>query len=456
MQKGGVSIIEGYDNNTALYFFLENSTCNILTYKSRGGIIFKLTLNEYITSPYIVNRSVSINTPLNEILIKIVFIDDTKPDKEKNIFQLFNFQLFNKEGFQITELNNTTSSEFLSEIKIQSDIYGKSFDYYFEPICPGILFSSIYDIHNNNLSYLLNLLKEKKNDDTTEYILLYILSYIENIKDIKENIYRYNIKIGIIIMEYMSGYITLHDYINNPNTSENKKQNAKYMAMYEIARLFNLGYIHGDLNMGNLVINPTYTYFDKIPGRVILIDFGSAFEHNIPKLESYENLYSNAVTFSYNLTSPKYDEGTAKTFSDYQWLQFKDSNVIGYADVNDEVVKAADAKLFELYNRRKRIKEFFDLHIKNSNIRKNENLGGNNNPFFKLDPKRQLTKNFIKKIIKEEKHNSIIKRNKIIKNIKKIIKEEKHNSVIKINKSFKNIKKPKMNKTIKHKNKNKK
>ena len=233
MQKGGVSIIEGYDNNnTALYFFLENSTCNILTYKSRGGIIFKLTLNEYIISPYIVNRSFSINTPLNEILIKIVFIDDTKPDKEKKIFQLFN-----KEGFQITELNNTTSSEFLSEIKIQSDIYGKSFDYYFEPICPGILFSSIYDIHNNNLSDLLNLLKEKKNDDTTEYILLYILSYIE------KNKYRYNIKIGIIIMEYMSGYITLHDYINNPNTSENEKQNAKYMAMYEIARLFNLGYI---------------------------------------------------------------------------------------------------------------------------------------------------------------------------------------------------------------------
>ena len=47
MQKGGVSIIKRYDNNRALNFFLKNYTCNILTYQSRGGIIFKLTLNEY-------------------------------------------------------------------------------------------------------------------------------------------------------------------------------------------------------------------------------------------------------------------------------------------------------------------------------------------------------------------------------------------------------------------------
>jgi hypothetical protein len=120
--------------------------------------------------------------------------------------------------------------------------------------------------------------------------------------------------------------------------------------------------------------------------------------------------------------------------------------------IDNETV--ANANLFELYKRRQQTKMYFDNYT--NNIGKNQNLGGGNNPFFKLDPKRQLTKNFIKKITKEEKHNSIIKRNKIIKNIKKIIKEEKHNSVIKINKSFKNIKKPKMNKTIKHKNKNKK
>jgi hypothetical protein len=109
MQKGGVSIIEGYDNNnTALYFFLENSTCNILTYKSRGGIIFKLTLNENIISPYIVNRSNIPNTPLNEILIKIVFIDDAKPNKKKKKKKRI-FQLFDEEINQITEINKTTT-----------------------------------------------------------------------------------------------------------------------------------------------------------------------------------------------------------------------------------------------------------------------------------------------------------------------------------------------------------
>ena len=52
--------------------------------------------------------------------------------------------------------------------------------------------------------------------------------------------------------------------------------------MFELWRLYNFGYIHGDITLNNLMINIHYPYIEDKLGKVIIIDFGATFE--VPRL----------------------------------------------------------------------------------------------------------------------------------------------------------------------------
>jgi thiamine kinase-like enzyme len=70
-------------------------------------------------------------------------------------------------------------------------------------------------------------------------------------------------------MELMDNYKPLSDFIGTPFF-----QKYRFMAIYELHRLHQFGYIHNDFHYENVLINTSYSYFNQTSGRAILIDFG--------------------------------------------------------------------------------------------------------------------------------------------------------------------------------------
>ena len=96
--------------------------------------------------------------------------------------------------------------------------------------------------------------------------------------------------LGCIVMEFMDGYTILSDYLDRIESKYKdykeklvKELNkAKSLAAYELVRLKQIGFIHGDLHNGNIMYNPNYKYItnddDDVEhkGRALIIDFGDS------------------------------------------------------------------------------------------------------------------------------------------------------------------------------------
>jgi len=83
-QMGGVVLREQRNNldmqpseseqKNAFDYFFDNSTISVLSAKSRGGILFKMDLNDGTESPYVLCRSQSPWTPVRSLLLKLCCI----------------------------------------------------------------------------------------------------------------------------------------------------------------------------------------------------------------------------------------------------------------------------------------------------------------------------------------------------------------------------------------------
>jgi serine/threonine protein kinase len=337
--------------------------------------LFKLTLFPSVRSPY---KTISSNYPdkeVKEILLKFVFIN---PDK--------NFVIRDTNGDQLVFLNTTSEEEFYREVAMQDKIFKGSLNRYLEPICPNILFSGQYV--KSDIIEVLTSLKNTDNDELTSRFLTAI-SLADAIFDI-----------GIIVMEYLSGFMKLSEYIE---LYPDKQSIARRMAQYEIARLGQLDLIHGDLNMGNILINPDYYYYDftlviggkdlfqdrdLFQGRAMLIDFGSTFdpsEVGKPLHITPDNLYSATIQ-SLLVTSYKYPKDTAFTFTSFQWLKSDD-------------FEFANKMLKVLYERRMSARQKFDEHVQKTSDPSTSVTATGKNPFNILDPGNILTEDFIGRIL---------------------------------------------------------
>lgn len=432
----------------AFNYFLKNSVCEVLSYKTSGGLILKLKLNDGVESPYVLTRSNYPDSKVKELLLKIVFIQqDDYQDPFKIILN----------GKQITRFHKVDKDHFLYETQIQNYIFWNSLDEYLEPICPGVVFSQVYDPPNSDktkyfskkiiqrlLSQREEYEKKVSEIETAKYMseiedfrvklqeLRHSRKYMspaelpqikkddadfqsveeqyvndESVNDhydgdltikILNNIlhqktnfnmmdYLDKFAIGFIAMECLTGFETLYDYQQRLRLQkdenqitmteyENRITMTDSMARYEIARLYNvgnkfgheggekIGFIHGDLHKDNLLIDPTYQYFDGIPGRVILIDFGKTTKINnsiAPINPDNSNLYEASIQ------SMKKDEWYYKDLphEPYLWLPVDD-------------VDAENGRLKYLSENRERQKEAFKEHIIHCNNVSGEtqNLGG--------------------------------------------------------------------------------
>ncbi len=430
MQKGsGIDLVpgQGYTFDTALSNFLSNSICRILSISTFGGILLKLILQGGAASPYISTNSNSVGAPVTEIILKIVYLHNTNTLEITSPIT----------GNILNQQNKTSIDEFRNEVNTQIEIFRNSLDIYLEPICPAIVYASIFRYDNPNLTDLLNMLEARSIDEGNNMPILYF-------QMIKYLCTTQQFHIGILAMESFTNTLTLTEIENNRalNIPQASIIEYKCMALYELCRLFNIGYLHGDPNTGNILIDVNYNYFNgtvarygligNTQGRAILIDFGSTFLHNqgpiqiAPNFEALDDFdfYGRYIEQSLRITSPRYAgmiltggiPMNANTFGGFQWLRMPE--IPNRIDLN--------TKLFFLTIQRKITKMVFLIHLGiNYNYLNHQIhplIGGkiveqnseknDTNIFDKLDPKHILTETFIKDYIKKQNDfsNDILKK----------------------------------------------
>ena len=141
--------------------------------------------------------------------------------------------------------------ELDEERDLHTEIFKKS-NNYLDPICPPLVYSGIYD--NDKSHIIANWLNHP------------------NIN----NMFKKNPKLGmgIIAMGYTTDYITMFNCINNlEDTPKGKELGKRYkmMAAFKLIQLYDLGYVHNDYSLSNILINTKKQYSNsnkkrKYPG----------------------------------------------------------------------------------------------------------------------------------------------------------------------------------------------
>ena len=257
----------------------------VMGVSSVGGYVFKIKSAELDEVKTVFGGS---NTPLVngcEIIMKVVQLYDTStPNKASS---------FNKKEI-------STIATFDREVYIQNDIWNRSMNYDFEPICPQIIDSQKSTPNGKILKYLLKSIKSSKAKTDLINILDSYRNYIiahtpRTVSFIDDNYAMY----GFIFMEFMKGSKSIksvfgtsrYDAIRNNNphfyNSSQLRHDEKIVLdnyLYTLCRLYRLGYYHGDTHLENALLYDNYNYIDGY--RVFLIDFGRT-----KKIQSYNNSY---------------------------------------------------------------------------------------------------------------------------------------------------------------------
>lgn len=268
MMKGGLYIKDGYTSDSAFIYFI---TYSIVSFLSKGsfGMVIKCTLQSGVVSPYENLRTIYKGKEVRTLIIKFS-------------------PLHYNEQFEIVPIDidipiySVPIKSFENEITTQIDIFNKTIDH-LDPICPSIVYSKYLDRkldkkhpHHKHMMGLLMLIISKKDKIINEFLSpLYV-----NMKKSK------NYTFGLIGMEMMDDYVTLHK-IKNKDAYECIAR----LRLIELA--IKTGYTHNDYHHGNILVNPNASgYYGKKLGHVLLIDFG--YTKKIPNelLETIKELYN--------------------------------------------------------------------------------------------------------------------------------------------------------------------
>ena len=296
-------IIKNKNIDSSFFNYLHN--CKISYYScGKNSIILKAILNYNFDSPYLHLNHHNFKSPVNELIIKIVFLSTNfNPDDD-----IFCAEIDNK----ITELAINEINMFIHEVNIQTNIYFKTCKD-FQPICPGIVYANYFK-NSYNIEKLFNLFIKLTTYNYYGYQTKIILT---NLLDIYRSNTSFN-SVGIIGMEYAENYKIISNFLPDNIHLKTYKNMAKYLLL---KLCLETGYNHGDFHLGNIMINTRINdYFNNILGNPLLIDFGYAIKIEQPILDKIKDCinkknYSKALLIIYNiprvdgldLTEPEYD-----------------------------------------------------------------------------------------------------------------------------------------------------
>ena len=378
-QTGGILINGGASRRDAFMFFLENSSSYLFSHETYGGILFRVTLNMGVTSPYSTNRSNAPNMEVRELMVKLLLLNENNK----------RFEISSMYKKTIVDLHPTTQLNFMLELERQMDAYNRSLHEetpsVLEPICPSIVIGTLLDNTSIIDAYtIISIMHRNTNsgDITGKYILS---TFVKELTTSKTSASSLNVlsrkdyrgrntpfKFGLIAMESMTTYMTA---IRASSTVS--KILLRGMMLFELWRLYKLGYLHGDPHFGNFLFDPNYKYFNKVSGRVIIIDFGYSFKHNLPDI-SVENMVDIAK-ISLETDGPDVQPGSTAKHSSYQWLKLNPREEVRMREL-----------LKELFLRREHTK----LEFRENVLRSTTNAGN------------IFTSAYISRYLKREQENS--------------------------------------------------
>ena len=328
--NGGLLLNETHESKTiedAIDFFKSNSTFSILTNTSSACITFKAELKDDIDSPFIQIRSGIIEQPVKTLLFKYFPINPSRfADTD-----LVSFYTYEPRGGVKTFIELSQAAEIQKEYDIQLQLYETTYNTIssaYEPVCPYPI-SYFTDLDKEDtiqeiIDQLDETNKEKNSFIITDTLCGNLNDFIKDSED-ESHFTIFNKKtkkettlfgedivgvearlkihaLGCIVMEFMAGYTTLQEYLKT--ASENDSKKAISLAAYEVARLKQIGFIHGDLVLDNIMYDPTYEYIrkeedeeDEHKGRALLIDFGQSSMNLKALTEEEEAFY---LTKTYN------------------------------------------------------------------------------------------------------------------------------------------------------------
>jgi len=243
------------DSNSLFNVFLDKSSSISYVASGAGGIGLEVFNTDNKT--YNILSTDNENVVCSKLFIKLIPISNVKPIKQ--IIQYSSVLVY-----------SSSSTQFSDEVNIQNKIY-KISNSGLEAICPPIINAQIHD--NDKSEEFIDLLIGKT-DNKSDSIKNGLLSMLkENIKADR------GIRLGVIAMGFTENYISLHNAIQI--YPKERTDYFKKLAVYELIRLYDLGYLHGDFSLSNILINPDYNYTEtnreNDKGRAMLIDFGASF-----------------------------------------------------------------------------------------------------------------------------------------------------------------------------------
>jgi hypothetical protein len=213
----------------------------------------------------------------------------------------------------LLDIHLSETQDVMKEIHTQTDIYKKS-NSNLEAICPPIVYSTI--IQGDDASNLISILISQMTKETD-------INYLQQMKQLYTAEAKIqSMKLGIIAMTFAENYKPLHQIVTS-RTHHTNEQKMKYiyLAMYELVRLYDIGYIHGDFHMSNIMVNTDYTYSVEgdplLSGRCLLIDFGLTFKPS--RRWSSAHSLDDKLQVIMDIPHPYTDEN-AHTWEAYQWL----------------------------------------------------------------------------------------------------------------------------------------
>ena len=285
--------------------FMDYIKVSDISYFNRGGygIGYKVKIKDLTKSKYNVlslnNTEKSIKC--GQLFVKLVPILDN--DDNTEVHGLIS---------DILEMEATPTNDFLNEIRIQTDVYKKT-NANLEAICPPIVYSNVAN-NTEKVSRVQKLLsamiKQMPNDENKVFL--------ERMKRLYEGYP--DIKLGIIAMSFAENYDTLRNVLQNTNNLSQKIM-YKYLAVYELLRLYDIGYMHGDYHTQNILINTNYKSNNLAPqlqGRALIIDYGLAFKnkHISDDINTTSSVKLHIMTQE---KQPQTNEN-AYTWDTYKWL----------------------------------------------------------------------------------------------------------------------------------------
>jgi serine/threonine protein kinase len=253
-----------HTHESAVRYFFDNSTIRILTNNSISCITFVLELNVGFLSPFMNFRLSDRNTLGGEVrrLLFKIFPTDSTSIRIHNVLARPRDR-----GDHNVEI--ATRNSFEREIRIQMDIYFRTLvseENFLDPICACIVFFQL-NYTGIGIQEIVNRLLPR-NGETLHNERLQALNTM-NAGPRRQ--------ISIIVMEFLDGFEEGFDIFNPQRTTPQEQMKIASYARYELDKLHDLGYVHGDFHPGNFMGSLTSTYVDVDPqdvGRVMLLDFG--------------------------------------------------------------------------------------------------------------------------------------------------------------------------------------